>query len=441
MILCIALSALCIFSGAEEAAQKVQIHDYIIPNDSAVRTLSTNVIMYCKDTGTVMYHKNGNRLIEPGSFVKVMVGALALELYRDRLDERIIIDGTMISGSSGLSIQLEPGESVTVRDLLYGLMLMGANDAAMTLSRLQTGKTEDFVQLMNEKAKAIGMENTVYKNVTGLHAEGMLTTLNDTLKVIDYAAGVEGFLTVTSTEKYEIPENTVKDKRTLITRNCLLSKYRDDRYKTEEVTGMNYGSTAEAGECLIATVNRDGMTYYIAISGGYVTRDTEKDLTVFKDTQTLIAHAEEGYIYSKVLSAKRSYGQIGVKYNSISNYADIYPVSDAVLYLPKYIDPDKDIEYRITAYERQVPAPIKEGTVVAKLCAYYDGVKLCTVPMAVGEDIEQNRILYFLEKMESIYYSPFFLTSIFVFLSSMLIWWVITMLIDASRKRRKNRLR
>ncbi len=439
--LCTICSLFCAVAQASEPQVSAQIFDYVIPNDSGISTLSSNVILYCKDTNTVMYHKNEKKIIEPGSFVKVMVGALALELYRDRLDEQVKIDPMLVAGSSGLSIQLEAGETVTVKDLLYGLMLMGANDAAMVLSRLHTGKTEDFVQLMNEKAEQIGAKNTVYKNVTGLHAEGMLTTLNDTVKVIDYAAGVEGFLSITSTDRYEIPENEIKDKRTLITRNCLLSRYRDTRYKTEEVTGMSYGSTAEAGECLIATVNRGGMTYYIAVNGGYVTRDTEKKLTVFEDARTLISHAEDDFIFSKILSVKKSYGQVGVKYNSTSDYADLVPASDVVLYMPKHINASNDIEYRITTYERQVPAPIEEGTVVGKLSAYYEGVKLCTVPVAVNEDVDQNRILYFLDQMESISLSPFFLVTVFVFLSSLLLWWVITMIISAGKKKRKKRLR
>ncbi len=388
-----------------------------------------------------MYRKNERKIIEPGSFVKVMVGALALELYRDRLDEQILLDGLMIAGAQGISIQLTAGERLTVRDLIYALMLLGANDAAVVLSRLHTGKSEDFIELMNQKAAELGAENTTYKNVTGLHAEGMVTTLYDMLKIIDYAAGVEGFLAITSTDKYVIPENDIKDERTVVTRNCLLSRYRDTRYKTSDVTGMNYGSTAEAGECLVATATRGGLTYYIAINGGYVTRDTEKALTVFEDAITLLSHAEDDFIYVKLLSAKKSYGQVGVKYNSTSDTVDLVPTDDVVLYMSRHIDINSDIDYRVTTYEKEVSAPIKKGQVVGKLSAYYDGVKLCTVPMAVGEDIEQNRILYYLDKIDQTTSTPFFIVTAIVFAALLLLYALITHLVTKSKKNRNGRLK
>ncbi len=435
------LLSVYVFADEENTESSAEIYDYIIPNDSTTKTLSTNVIMYCKDTDTVMYRKNEKKIIEPGSFVKVMVGALALELYRDRLDEQILLDGLMLAGAQGISIQLTAGERVTVRDLIYALMLLGANDAAVVLSRLHTGKSEDFIELMNQKAAELGAENTTYKNVTGLHAEGMVTTLYDMLKIIDYAAGVEGFLTITSTDKYVIPENDVKDERTVVTRNCLLSRYRDTRYKTSDVTGMNYGSTAEAGECLVATATRGGLTYYIAINGGYVTRDTEKALTVFEDAITLLSHAEDDFIYVKLLSTKKSYGQVGVKYNSTSDTVDLVPTDDVVLYMSRHIDINSDIDYRVTTYEKEVAAPIQKGQVVGKLSAYYDGVKLCTVPMAVGEDIEQNRILYYLDKIDKTTDTPFFIVTAIVFVALLLLYALITHLVTKSKKNRNGRLK
>ncbi len=443
LCLCFVFSPLTVFAEGEEQDEqnKGEIYNYVIPNDSTVQTLSPNIIMYCKDTDTVMYHKNEKKIIEPGSFVKVMVGAVALELYRDRLDETVTIDPLLIAGAQGLSIQLTSGETVTVKDLLYALMLMGANDAAVVLSRLHTGNSEDFIELMNEKVKSLGAQNTVYKNVTGLHAEGMVTTLNDTVKIIDYAAGVEGFLDITSTDRYVIPENSVKDERTLITRNCLLSKYRDTRYKTSDVTGMNYGSTAEAGECLIATATKGGLTYYIAVNGGFVTRDTEKELTVFKDTLTLLTHAEEDFIYTKVLSKKKSYGQMPVKYNSTSNEAKLVPTDDVVLYMSKRIDTSTEIEYRITTYEKAVAAPVSKGQVVGKMSAYYRGVKLCTVPVSINEDIEQNRILYFLDKIEELTRSTFFIVSAIVFAGLLIVYISITGIVSMGKKRGRKRLK
>ncbi len=430
--------------GEEIPAElRADVYDFKLPNDSGITTLSQNVLMYCADTDTVLYHVNDNDMIEPGACVKLMVGALSLELYENRLEEYVEITEKLLEGVHGLSINLDIGEKVKVIDLIYAVMLMGANDAACVLSRIYSSDDDDFITLMNEKAKQIGAENTVYGNVTGFHESGMVTTLADTVKIAKYAAGVEGFTQITSSERYVIPATEKNAERTLVTRNCLLSRYRDTRYKTADVSGMCYGSTAEAGECLVASFSKNDMTYFLAVTGGYVTSDGDKRLSVYEDAVKLISHAENDFAFFKVTSIKKSCGEADIRFNSTENTVELVPTDNVSLYMPKSINPEKDFDFNIIVYEKYLDTPITEGQVVGRLDVSYEGDKLFSVPVAAGEDVGRNDILYFLNQIERITASTVFRASALSFVLLLALYGVFSALLGyvLKKKKRKRRLR
>lgn len=416
--------------------------EYKLPNDSGITTLSQNVLMYCADTDTVLYHVNDKDIVEPGASVKLMVGALSLELYRDRLEEYVEITEKLLEGVHGLSINLDIGEKIKIIDLIYAVMLVGANDAALVLSRLDSSDG-DFVELMNEKAKQVGAVNTVYGNVTGFHESGMVTTMSDTVKIAKYAAGVEGFSEITLSEKHVIEATDKSAERTLVTRNCLLSRYRDTRYKTADVSGMCYGSTAEAGECLVVSFSKNDMLYFLAITGGYVTADGDKKLSVYEDAVKLISHAENDFDFYKVTSVKKTCGEADIRFNSTDTTVELVPTDNVSLYIPNSINPDKDFDYNVIVYEKYLDAPIAKGQVVGRLDVSYDGDKLFSVPVAAGDDVGRNDILYLLNGIEKITASTVFRVSALSFVLLLVLYGASSALLGyiIKKKKRKRRLR
>ncbi len=448
VILCILLLSPTFLICAEEGEEipselRATIYDYTIPNDSGITTLSQNVLLYCDDTDTVLYHVNDKVLIEPGACVKVMVGAVALKLYRDRLTQEVEITSSHIEGAFGLSMNLDLGEKIRISDLIYAVMLIGANDAALTLARLHTGNVSDFVDEMNACARLAGATNTTYKNVTGFHEDGMLTTLSDTVKIARYASQIEGFSEITSCERYIIPETNKSSERTLWTRNCLLSRYRDTRYKTADVTGMLYGSTAEAGQCLVASFKKNDMTYFLAITGGYVTTESDKRLTVFEDALKLISHAENDFLISKIVSVKKACGEASIRFNSTKTTVELVPTDDVLLYIPKRLSVKKDLDYDVIVYEKCLDTPVTKGQLVGRLDVAYDGNRLFTVPLAIKEDVERNEILYFLDMSERLTENIAFRAAALSFVALLALWGCISGLFSylKKKKKRKRRLR
>ena len=134
------------------------------------------VSLYNVNTDKVVYSTGSDKRIFPGSTVKMMTGLIACEILSDRLDEVIQITDKMLEGTEGANVKLRSGMSLTVENLLYGLLCGGGNDACLVISNICYGNSESFVQAMNDKAQALGMKRTFFTNSTGLDDENMYST-------------------------------------------------------------------------------------------------------------------------------------------------------------------------------------------------------------------------------------------------------------------------
>ena len=119
---------------------------------------------------------------------------------------------------------------VTIDSMIRALLVNGANDAAYVLAHTISGSTEEFVTLMNTKAKELGAHHTYYTNPTGMHDENMYSTAADTAQIAKYAYSLELFMEATSSVRYVMPATNRSEARTLHNRNCLLSVYYDKNY-------------------------------------------------------------------------------------------------------------------------------------------------------------------------------------------------------------------
>ena len=157
--------------------------------------------LYNFENDALLYELNPDARIYPASTVKLMTGILAMEALGDTPDRTITVTAEMLNKVVGNNMGLKVGEIVTVNDMLHGLLLNGANDAAQVLAVEIAGSVDDFVDAMNEKAQYLGAYNTFYTNPTGMHSEAMITTVADTAAIAKYAYSLPGFLEITSLSK------------------------------------------------------------------------------------------------------------------------------------------------------------------------------------------------------------------------------------------------
>lgn len=203
-------------------------------------------------SGQVLYSKNPDEKLAPASTTKIMTALIALEL--GNLNDIVTASKTMLDNKIvyGTQIYLTPGERMPLKDLLYAVLLNSANDAAVAVAGHIGGNLPHFVNLMNERAKELGMTNTHFMNPTGLTEEGHYTTAHDLALLARVAYQNPVFREYIKTKTYTIPRAKANVPTVMVNENKLL-------WRDPNVNGMKTGYTAAAENCLVATATRDGQ--------------------------------------------------------------------------------------------------------------------------------------------------------------------------------------
>lgn len=205
-------------------------------------------ILMEQSSGRVLYSKNEHQPLKIASITKIMTAILAIE--SGKLDETVTVS-KRAEGTEGSSLYLVVGEKLTLRDLVYGLMLRSGNDAAIAIAEHVGGSVEGFVFLMNEKAEEIGMSNTLFRNPHGLDTdEDHLSSAYDMALLTQYAMENEEYREISSTKDYRSKGDKV---RVFHNKNRLLTE------KYSYSTGGKTGYTKLAKRTLVSTASKDGL--------------------------------------------------------------------------------------------------------------------------------------------------------------------------------------
>ncbi len=204
-------------------------------------------------TRTVLTESNADKRMPMASTTKIMTAIIIAEDCN--LDEEITVPDAAV-GVEGSSIYLKKDERIDVRDLLYGLMLRSGNDSAVALAIHHSGSVENFITVMNERAKRIGADNTNFKNPSGLPDDEHYTTARDLCNIACYAMNNEIFREVVSSKSH------VGKFRSFENKNKMLYRY-------EGANGVKTGYTLKAGRCLVSSAERDGMDVVTVVLNCY----------------------------------------------------------------------------------------------------------------------------------------------------------------------------
>lgn len=215
-----------------------------------------------QDTGAILFNKNPHEKLPPASMTKIMTLLLIMEAIDKgslSLDEKVRVSENAAS-MGGSQIFLEAGEEMSVTDLLKGIAIASANDASVALAERIAGSEQAFVKEMNDKAKSLGLENTNFKNTSGLPAEDHYSTAYDMAMMSRELLKYEKITEFTSIYEDYLRKDTDKE-FWLVNTNKLVRFY-------PEVDGLKTGYTSEAKYCLTATAKKDDMRV-IAVVLGY----------------------------------------------------------------------------------------------------------------------------------------------------------------------------
>ena len=225
------------------------IFNVIMPHITSVNASNSSEIVMELDSKRVVYSLNENQKMYMASTTKILT---AITIIENCNLEDIVIVKKQTTGVEGSSIYLQEGEKLSVKDLLYGLMLRSGNDCALTLAVHCSGSSENFARLMNDSARKIGANNSNFVNPHGLHDDNHYTTAYDLALISCYAMKNERFREIVSTKTVEIPFTTQNYNRRLVNKNKMLNEF-------EGSTGIKTGYTKKAGRCLVSSCKRNGI--------------------------------------------------------------------------------------------------------------------------------------------------------------------------------------
>lgn len=358
-----------------------------------------SAILIDVDTGQVLYEKNPHLKLHPASTTKIMTGILAIEL--GNFNDIVTVDDESPYLIKGSHIALEPGEQLLFKDLLYALLVESANDSALVIANHISGSTEEFVKLMNKKAKELGAKDTNFVNPHGLTDENHLTTAYDLSIIAKYAMENETFREIVSNYTYTIPPTNKKNEpRYLKSENKLL--YSSEKInvngnlvpiKYDGATGVKTGYTTEAGNCLVASAEKNNRRL-IAVA----LKSNGKE--VFADIHKLLNYGFENFDNVNIANKNEFIDNFQVKNGKIPFVAGIIE-KNLVSSIPK--DSLDKVTQKIVV-DKELKAPLEKGQTIGKIEYYLGDNKLGTVNIVSTMSIEKDILSMILHQIKEKWY-------------------------------------
>jgi D-alanyl-D-alanine carboxypeptidase (penicillin-binding protein 5/6) len=291
--------------------------------------------------------------------------------------------------------------------------------------------------MMNEKAKSLGALHTNYSNPGGYHSSYMLTTLYDQALISAYASQNKTLLDITSLVSYTMPETNLSKKRTFTNQNLLFDDSHWLRHYTPNTAGLNVGMTSEAGWCISTVFYDDGLTDIVIVSGGTLENYEHKYLV---DAKKLMKYAKDQYSFVKVLDKSRVFYDMPVKLDDDKDKILLVTDSEIVSLLPADINADTDIRLESSVDTHELIAPVQAGDVFGTVRAYYGDRLLGVANLVATTSAKRSLKLFVFDKIQK-FFANEIVKSIFVFLSSLIFVFLVSIFIYVCIKRRKKRLR
>lgn len=269
----------------------LNISSAVKAQETAPAVSADSVVLMDATTGKILYEKNKNTAYPPASTTKIMTVLLVLE--NANLEDTVTVSKNAET-ADGSKIYIFEGEKISVKELLYGLILASANDCAIALAEHISGSTEEFAKLMNEKAKSLGCKDTNFVNPNGLYDINHKTSAYDLALIMQQLTKRDEYQKIATTPSYTMaPTNKSLEKRPLWNGNRLI--HNGDSYYYEGCVGGKTGYTIQSKHSYIAAATRNGQKLIVSLI-----HDSAK--TFFPDSRKLFDYGFNNFELSKFLN-------------------------------------------------------------------------------------------------------------------------------------------
>ena len=369
--------------------------------------LAKAALLVDPDTGDVAYALNEHQELYPASLTKIMTALLVLEAVdagKLSLDQELTASATAFEGlsSDGSTANIKVGEIMTVRNLLYCMLVVSANEACDILAEAVSGTVSNFVEKMNQRAGELGCVNTHFVNPNGLHDDNHYTSAWDLYLITKEAMKHEMFMTICDTANVVIPATNMSKERNYWTTNHLLSTWRVIGYLDKRAQGIKTGSTDAAGYCLVSYAAQGSLSYISVILGAERTEENGVgNIRSFSETSRLFTYGFENFSYKTIIESTEPIKDVEVTLSKTDCVA-VHPAQSIETLMPNGLDAE-DLEREVTLLSESVEAPVAAGQKLGTLELSYDGKVYATVDLLAMNDVEAAKELVLLRDVQEFF--------------------------------------
>lgn len=444
LILALAVSLLAPTALATEETTE-SIEETVSVADAAPELSAAAAILMDTETGDIYYEQSIDEQRAPASTTKIMTALLVIEAIENgqfTLDDSVAAYDDCQQGmdedSSNASPIIEPGEILSVRDLLYCAMLVSANEACNILAEYTAGSIGDFVTMMNEKATELGCTNTHFANPSGLEDSDHYSSARDMALIAREAVTHDSFVALCSSSSYTVDATNINDSRSLTNTNKFVDP--DSSYYNADVYGIKTGYLEVAGGCLVTAIEKDDIGIIAVILGDVV--DDDGDYR-YSDTAALFTWLYDNFSYRQVLSSTDSVIKVPVTL-ATSDTISGRPDESITVLLPNDFDMDS-LEYEYIIYSERdatpLVAPVSAGTILGEVTVRVGDRVFGTVNIVATNTAELSKSVYLKSAVKSVLQQPIIHKLLVILIIVVALYLILSYLYVVQHSRYKRSLR
>lgn len=405
--LCAFLFSLCVFALPAQAVGYQPSYD--------VKAAAAYIVNL--DTNLIVYDHNSEESLAAASLTKLMTVGLMLDQYQDQLDEvsctspRYIYD--YLYGRNASSADIRSGETVTMRQLLYAMMLPSGNEAAYIVADyMGSGSVANFVSMMNNQAAKLGCTATHFTDPCGLNTDNMLSA-RDAYLILRWVMDFDAFREACKTESYDMGTDRVE--RYSASNPYMIQN--TDKMISKTLGGSYYRSYAQGGKTgtledwqnFASWHTQDGISYICVVLHAPNDCDPYEYPTkrpALYETGMLMDWVYESLTIQTAMDVNEPLTEIPVRYSTETDTLMLYPADGLATILPA--ESDGSVTQKEYNLPDSVAAPVAQGDVVGTVTLYLSGQAIGTVDLIAGQDVHRNQVIFVISKLSDFFGGTFF---------------------------------
>ena len=380
----------------------------VFADDAAPFTVDAKAALLLDlNSGRILYSQNADEKLYPASLTKIMTCMLALE--NSFLDQVVTVSSEALEGlgEDSSSAGLLAGEELSMRELLYCVMISSANEACNVVAEAVSGSVASFVDLMNQRASELGCTNTHFVNPHGLHDENHYTTARDLSIITKAALKYDSFVTICTAAEHTVPATNLSGPRELYTTNYLISNHTTGIYYYPKAKGIKTGFTTPAGRCLVTMASGNGMNLLSIVMGAATVQQPDGNwlMKSFPETKALLEYGFSHFKEYTLVSPLNPLGKLPVRLSANTESVVYAPASTVTAILPT--DYDELLLRTVINLENPegIDAPVRKDQVLGSVEVYYDHELLGSSELLAISEVQRSAAEQVIHQTNSFFHS------------------------------------